>query len=88
LEGQLEETKEEQQKRKSDLRTKIVKLEADVERFSGEVQLWRLQYNTLDRIAEYERREKEAALTELAYLRNGARTAGIDTVPLPPRHLQ
>jgi Minimal binding motif of Hap4 for binding to Hap2/3/5 len=88
LEEQLEETKEEQQKRESDLRTKIVELEADVKRFSGEVQSWRLRCDTLDRIAEYERREKEAALAELAYLRNGARTTGTDAVPLPPRHLR
>jgi hypothetical protein len=88
LEEQLEETKEEQQKREADLRTKITKLEADVERFSGEVQSWRLRCDTLDRIAEYERREKEAALAELAYLRNGARTTGTDAVPLPPRHLR
>lgn len=86
LEEQLEETKEEQQKRESELRTKIVKLEADVERFSGEVHSWRLRCDTLDRIAEYERKEKEAALAELAYLRNGARTTGTDAVPLPPRH--
>ncbi|PMD53110.1 uncharacterized protein K444DRAFT_619776 [Hyaloscypha bicolor E] len=88
LEEQLEETKEEQQKREAGLRTKIVKLEADVERFSGEVQSWRLRCDTLDRIAEYERREKEAALAELAYLRNGARTTGTDAVPLPPRHVR
>jgi hypothetical protein len=85
LEEQLEETKEEQQKREADLRTKIIKLEADVERFSGEVHSWRLRCDTLDRIADYERREKEAALAELAYLRNGARTTGTDAVPLPPR---
>jgi len=88
LEEQLEETKEEQQKREADLRTKIVKLEADVEKFSGEVQSWRLRCETLDRIAEYERREKEAALAELAYLRNGAKTTSTDAVPLPPRHLR
>lgn len=86
LEEQLEETKEETQKIESDLRSKVSQLEADVERFSGEVQSWRLRCETLDRIAEYERREKEAALAELAYLRNGSRTTGTDAVPLPPRH--
>ncbi|KAE8446060.1 hypothetical protein EG329_012568 [Mollisiaceae sp. DMI_Dod_QoI] len=88
LEEQLEETKEETQKIEADLRTKISKLEADVEKFSGEVHSWRLRCDTLDRIAEYERREKEAALAELAYLRNGSRTTGTDAVPLPPRHLR
>jgi hypothetical protein len=88
LEEQLEETKEETQKIEADLRSKVSKLEADVERFSGEVQSWRLRCETLDRIADYERREKDAALAELAYLRNGSRTTGTDAVPLPPRHLR
>jgi hypothetical protein len=88
LEEQLEETKEEQQKREGEMRTKITKLEADVQRFSGEIHSWRIRCDTLDRMYEYERREKEAALAELAYLRNGARTTGTDAVPLPPRHLR
>lgn len=67
------------------MRNKISKLEADVERFRGEVYSYRLRCDTLDQIAEYERREKENALAELAYLRNGARTTGTDAVPLPPR---
>jgi hypothetical protein len=70
------------------MKSKITKLEADVERFSGEVHSWRLRCDTLDRIADYERREKDAALAELAYLRNGARTTGTDAVPLPPRHFR
>jgi len=85
LEEQLEETKEEQQKRESEMRDKILRLEADVLRFSDELQAWRLRCDTLDRIAEYERKEKEAALAELSYLRNGAQTTGTDAVPLPPR---
>ncbi|CAG8972140.1 hypothetical protein HYALB_00008146 [Hymenoscyphus albidus] len=85
LEEQLEETKEEQQRREADLRAKIVRLEADVERFNGELQSWRLRCDTLDRIADYERREKEAAQFELSYLRNGSQTTGTDAVPLPPR---
>lgn len=85
LEEQLEETKEEQQKREGELRAKIVRLEADVERFTGELHSWRLRCDTLDRIADYERREKETAMAELSYLRNGARTKGTDAVPLPPR---
>lgn len=88
LEEQLEETKEEQQKREGELKAKVAKLEADVERFNGELHSWRLRCDTLDRIAEYERREKEAALAELAYLRNGAQTTGTDAVPLPPRRLR
>lgn len=88
LEEQLDETKEDYQKREVDMKVKITKLEADVERFSGELQSWRMRCDTLDRIAEYERREKEAALAELAYLRNGARNTGTDAVPLPPRHLR
>ncbi|KAF4626511.1 hypothetical protein G7Y89_g11651 [Cudoniella acicularis] len=86
LEEQLEETKEEQQKRESEMRAKILRLEADLERFNGELQSWRLRCDTLDRIADYERREKEAALAELSYLRNGSQTTGTDAVPLPPRH--
>ncbi|KAG4438891.1 hypothetical protein IFR05_005626 [Cadophora sp. M221] len=88
LEEQLDEVKEDNQKRESDLRNKIGKLEADIERFSGEIHSWRVRCDTLDRIAEYERKEKEAALAELSYLRNGARTTGTDAVPLPPRHLR
>lgn len=88
LEEQLEETKEEQQKRETLMREKIVRLEADVERFSGEVNNWRVRCETMDRMYEYERREKEAALAELAYLRNGSRMTGTDAVPLPPRHLR
>lgn len=85
LEEQLEETKEEQQKREGDMRSKITRLEADLERFSGELQSWKLRCDTLDRIADYERREKDAALAELSYLRNGASKTGTDAVPLPPR---
>lgn len=85
LEEQLEETKEEQAKREAEMRDKIVRLEQDVARFNGELQSWRLRCDTLDRIADYERKEKETALAELSYLRNGARTTGTDAVPLPPR---
>jgi hypothetical protein len=85
LEEQLEETKEEQEKREAEMRSKITRLEAEVLRFNGELQSWRLRCDTLDRIVEYERREKEAALAELSYIRNGARTTGTDAVPLPPR---
>ncbi|KAG0646549.1 Iron acquisition regulator hapX [Hyphodiscus hymeniophilus] len=85
LEEQLEETNNEHSKRENDLRDQVSKLEADVQRFNGEVQSWRLRCDTLDRIAEYERGEKEAALAELSYLRNGSRTIGTDAVPLPPR---
>jgi hypothetical protein len=87
LEEQLEETKEEQQKREAGMRSKIVRLEADVLRFNGELQSWRMRCDTLDQIAEYERREKEAALAELSYIRNGARMTGTDAVPLPPRRV-
>lgn len=54
-------------------------------RFSDEIESWRLRCNTLDQIAEYEKKEKEAALAELSYLRHGSRTIGTDAVPLPPR---
>ena len=67
------------------MRDKIAHLESEVMRFSGELQSWRLRCDTLDRIADYERKEKEAALAELSYLRNGSRTTGTDAVPLPPR---
>lgn len=88
LEEQLEETKEEQQKREGEMRNKITRLEADVQRFSGEVHSWRLRCDTLDRMYDYEKREKENALAELAYLRKGASTTGTEAVPLPPRHLR
>lgn len=88
LEEQLDEVNNDHQRRESDLRNKISKLEADIERFSGEINSWRVRCDTLDRIAEYERKEKEAALAEVAYLRNGARISGTDAVPLPPRHLR
>jgi len=67
------------------MREKIVRLEQDVARFNGELQSWRLRCDTLDRIADYERKEKEAAQAELSYLRHGAQTTGTDAVPLPPR---
>lgn len=70
------------------MRSRIGKLEADIERFSGEIHSWRMRCDTLDRIAEYERKQKEAALAELTYLRHGARTTGTDAVPLPPRNLR
>ncbi|PQE24245.1 bzip transcription factor protein [Rutstroemia sp. NJR-2017a BVV2] len=85
LEEQLEETREEQQKRENELRLKISRLEAEVARFNGELQSWKLRCDTLDRIADYEKGEKEAALKELAYLRNGFQSTGTDAVPLPPR---
>ncbi|EKD16838.1 uncharacterized protein L3040_001121 [Drepanopeziza brunnea f. sp. 'multigermtubi'] len=88
LEEQLEEMNNDHQRREADLRSKIGKLEAEIERFSGEIHSWRVRCDTLDRIAEYERKEKEAALAELVYLRNGAQTTGTDAVPLPPRHLR
>lgn len=69
------------------MRNKITRLEAEVLRFNGELQSWRMRCDTLDQIAEYERREKEAALAELSYLRNGARMTGTDAVPLPPRRV-
>lgn len=85
LEDQLEEAKEAQEKRENDMRNKIIRLEADVHRFSNEVQSWKVRSNMLERMAEYERVEKDAALRELSYIRNGALTTGTDAVPLPPR---
>ncbi|KAJ8057885.1 hypothetical protein OCU04_013067 [Sclerotinia nivalis] len=85
LEEQLEEAKEDQQRRENDMRLKITRLEADVTRFNGELQSWKLRCETLDRIAEYEKRGKETALKELAYLRNGFQSTSTDAVPLPPR---
>ncbi|KAH8805864.1 hypothetical protein F5884DRAFT_462928 [Xylogone sp. PMI_703] len=85
LEEQLDEVREEQQRRETELREKVSRLEAEVLRFSGEIQSWKLRCDTLDRIVEYEKSEKESALAELAYLRNGSRSTGTDAVPLPPR---
>jgi hypothetical protein len=81
----LEDTKEEQQKREAEMRRKINSLEAEILRFSGELESWRLRCETLDRIAEYERKEKETALEELSYVRNGALATSTDAVPIPPR---
>lgn len=85
LEEQLEDAKEDQQRRENDLRLKISRLEAEVSRFNNELQSWRVRCETLDRIADYEKREKETALKELAYLRNGFQSTSTDAVPLPPR---
>jgi hypothetical protein len=85
LEEQIEEIKEEHQKQEVEMQAKIVRLEAELERFNGELQSWRSRCEMLDRIADYEKREKEAVLAELSYLRNGARTTGTEAVPLPPR---
>ena len=85
LEEQLEETKEDQQKREAGMRDRITRLEADVQRFNVELQSWKLRYETLDRVVKFERKAKDAALSELAYLRNGSGSVGTDAVPLPPR---
>lgn len=85
LEEELEETKEEQQKREEEMRKRISTLEADIQRFNSELQSWKMRCDTLDRVAEYERREKLAALGELSYIRRGALSTGTDAVPLPPR---
>ena len=81
LEEQLEEVKDEQLKRETDMKNKITRLEAEVLRFNNELQSWRIRCDTLDQIVEYERREKAAALAELAYLRNNTRSE-TDAVPL------
>ncbi|KAH8591429.1 hypothetical protein B0O99DRAFT_654363 [Bisporella sp. PMI_857] len=85
LEEQLEETKDEHQRREAELRDKIQRLESEVQRFNGELQSWKLRCDTLDRLVEYERNEKDAALVELSYLRKGIESTGTDAVPLPPR---
>lgn len=84
LEEQLEEAKDEQLKRESEMRNKVTRLEAEVLRFNNELQSWRVRCDTLDQIAEYERREKEAAQAELSSLRNSARVE-TDAVPLMRR---
>lgn len=84
LEEQLEEVKDEQLKRETEMRNNITRLEAEVLRFNNELQSWRLRCNTLDRIAEHERGEKETALAELSCLRNNARTE-TGAVPLMRR---
>jgi hypothetical protein len=81
LEEQLEEVKDEQLKRETEMRNKIIRLEAEVLRFNNELQSWKLRCDSLDQIAEYEKREKEAALTELSHLRNNAQKK-TDAVPL------
>ncbi|CAD6500287.1 BgTH12-07467 [Blumeria graminis f. sp. triticale] len=68
LEEQLEESKEEQKQREADLRSKIQQLEADVRRFRGELNSWRLRCENLDKIAQHEKREKNIALAELDFI--------------------
>jgi hypothetical protein len=95
LEEQLKETEEERQKRESAMHNqialqsaKISKLEEDVQRFSEEANTWRHRYFELQRRLEDESMEKDAAVMELAYLRNGSRATGTNAVPLPPRRQQ
>lgn len=95
LEEQLKETEEERQKRESAMHNqialqsaKISKLEEDVQRFSEEANTWRHRYFELQRRLEDESVEKNAAVMELAYLRNGSRATGTNAVPLPPRRQQ
>ncbi|RKF61382.1 putative bzip transcription factor [Erysiphe neolycopersici] len=78
LEVQLEEVKEEQQHRETELRNKIEQLEAEVKRLNAELNSWRLQCNNLNTVFEYEKRAKEATYAELAYLRKGAEITGND----------
>ncbi|KAI1005579.1 hypothetical protein K3495_g2644 [Podosphaera aphanis] len=86
LEEQLEEAKEEQQQRENNLKSRIQQLEADVERFSGELNSWKLRYDKLEQIAEYEKKAKEAALAELAFLRRDAQATDVNSV-LSPEHV-
>ncbi|RKF71927.1 putative bzip transcription factor [Golovinomyces cichoracearum] len=88
LEGQLEEAREEQQNIESELRSKIKRLEAEVELFKNEIDSWKSRCNILDSIVVYEKRAKEAALAELTFLREGAQAIGTDSVPLPFRMVQ
>ena len=88
LEEELEETKEGQQRREAEMRKRIGSLEAEIQHFNGELQSWKMRCDTLSRIAEYERKEKEAALVELSYVRHGALTTSTDAVPIPPRRLR
>lgn len=85
LEEQLEETREEQLKREQQAREKLAYLEAQVQRFGGELQAWRVRCDALERMLDYERQGKEAAVAELTYIRNGAKYTGTHAVPLPPR---
>jgi hypothetical protein len=88
LEEELEETREVQQRHEAEMRKRISSLEGEILRFNTELESWRLRCDTLDRIAEYERKEKEAALVELWYIRNGALTTSTKAVPIPPRRPQ
>lgn len=92
LEEQLKETEEQRQRREQEMRdqidgqnAEILRLEAEVKRFSDETKAWHDRYIELEKVTNTERRDKEAALVELSYLRYGARSVGTDAVPLPPR---
>lgn len=85
LEGELAEAKEERIRQEALMNEQIMRLEAQVSRFNDDVQSWRLRCDTLERMVDYEKREKDSALAEISYLRYGAQSTGTDAVPLPPR---
>lgn len=85
LEEELDETREEQQRREVEMRKRIASLEADILCFTEELQAWKKRCDTLDQIAQYEKTEKEAALIELSYIRSGALSTSTNAVPIPPR---
>lgn len=82
LAEQLEEVREEQQKREADLIKNIKNLEDDVERFKTELNSWKLRCEALNKIADYEKRAKEEALSQLACLNNKAQMSSTSTVSL------
>jgi hypothetical protein len=95
LEEQLKETEEERQKRENEMHEQIIQQHAEISRLEGDVQrlhdeavTWRSRYFELQRRFDDERSDKDAALLELAYLRNGSRAIGTNAVPLPPRRPQ
>lgn len=95
LEEQLKETEEQRLKREDNMKDvieqqarEIDRLEREVKRFSDETKAWSERYSDLERNLAWEKREKDSALSELAYLRHGARSTGTDAVPLPPRKSQ
>lgn len=92
LEEQLKETEEERVKRETQIkgeldeaRTYITKIEAELRRSTEEKQQYQTRLARAEEMYDRVSKEAEALKTEMAYLRNGAKSTGTDAVALPPR---
>lgn len=88
LEEQMKQTEESVAKERNEMGSRITRLEADVERFKGEVVAWQSRYQTLEQQLECERREKEDAEKEMARLRDEASAYGVLDKPLRSANME